>query len=268
MACKPLTLLVALVILASCGQRDGWRVEDWPAAEQSDVRVDHGLWQDLLDRYLVHQDQGLNRFDYARLRDNDASLLDTYLNRMSEVQLARLSRDEQMAYWINLYNALTVREITKAYPVASILELQNGDGPWKTKVFQVANRSLSLDDIEHKLLRGLWQEPRIHFAVNCASIGCPDVRPKAFSGHALEQDLSAAARAYLASARGVSVNDDQLILSSLFDWYATDFGDNATQVRQTLANYADETTAATLRQWQGSVDFAYDWALNDVEQTD
>lgn len=260
--------LIALIVGAGCKNRGDWSAEDWPANAQSTKEVDHSGWQGLLDKYLVVAEDDLNRLDYARFLSDDRASLQEYIEAMATLDPGELSRPEQMAYWINLYNALTVREILDAYPLKSILDINNGKGPWKKPVVTVVKRSLSLDDIEHRLLRGLWQEPRIHFAVNCASVGCPDIQAKVFTGKDIDRQLQAAALNYLRSMRGVAEIDNTLVLSSLFEWYAEDFGNNERSVRSKLSSYADPQTAAMIEQWQGEVGYQYDWSLNDTREQD
>ena len=182
---------------------------------------------------------------------------------MAAVDPAGHPRAEQMAYWINVYNALTVRRIVVAWPVDSILDVGTGGrGPWREPAIAVNGITLTLDDIEHRILRVLWNEPRIHFAVNCASIGCPDLQPIAFTGDNLESQLALAARGFLASERAVMRDGETLRLSSLFDWYAEDFGGDRRAVLERLAGYADADTARTLAAHSGALRYDYDWRIN------
>lgn len=267
-----LTAIVLCALATGCKPADDDR--DFRALWQADnaqgERIDHALWQAVLDHYLIAEDDALNRVDYAGLQRNGMAQLRRYLGAMAAIDPRAHSRDEQMAYWINLYNALTLRVIADAWPVASILKVGSGSvfgGPWDDPVITINNQALTLNDIEHRILRGIWQEPRIHFAVNCASVGCPDLQPAAFNGQNLEALLALSARQYLASERGVKLDEDTLVLSSLFDWYAADFGDDAEAVRARLATYADTATAVVLREHDGKVRYDYDWALNGLPGT-
>ena len=258
--------LVALALVAAgCG---GGAIDARIAARFSDARadgpaIDHGDWQRVLNRYLVPAWRDVNRVDYAALAADGGALLDAYLAAMAAVDPAAHPRAEQMAYWINVYNALTVRRIATAWPVASILDVGDaGRGPWREPAITVNGVTLTLDDIEHGILRELWDEPRIHFAVNCASIGCPDLQPIVFTGGNLESQLALAARNFLASRRAVMRDGDTLRLSSLFDWYAGDFGDGRRAVLERLAGFADAGTARTLAAHEGPVRYDYDWGIN------
>ena len=139
-------------------------------------------------------------------------------------------RAEQMAYWINFYNARTVKMVLDAYPVDTIREIHQGDapmtGPWKDVCANVAGRDLTLDQIEHDILRPIWRDKRIHYAVNCAAYSCPQLMDTAFTAANTESLLEAGARAYVNSARGVDVVDDEfMVLSSIYKWYPEDFGE-------------------------------------------
>ncbi|MEN7342418.1 MAG: DUF547 domain-containing protein [Pseudomonadota bacterium] len=260
-----LLLAAAAISAAACVQENGWNSEHWPADDNSIVTIDHNLWQQTLNDYLLPAYNDVNRVDYAGLKHDGMTTLNKYLAEMSSVDLASVRRDEQMAFWINVYNAMTFKVIAEAWPVESILTLDNGKGPWDRPVFENNQRVLSLNDIEHRLLRGLWNEPRIHFAVNCASIGCPDVQPIAFTGQNLESLLTLAAQNFLRHPRAVRREGTTLHLSSLFDWYADDFGNNKTAVRDSLANMGDTATATRLTMPADEIAYAYDWGINGPE---
>lgn len=254
--------LLLATALAAC-RGDTPAIDDWRADPDSSIRISHAVWQSLLDHYVIVDADGLNRVDYAGLKMKDRDRLAAYLEAMADAPLTRVTRDEQMAFWINLYNALTVQLIVDHYPLQSILDIGTKlNGPWNRTLITIDGRALTLDDIEHRILRGSWQEPRIHFAVNCASVGCPNLQPAAFLAETLEAQLADAAREFLGSARAVNATDGTLKLSSLFDWYAADFGDSPRAVRERLAGYADPATAALLRDWSGPVVYDYDWSLN------
>lgn len=263
--------LAALIVLAAvaCGERDGDDAfaDYWARGDARGAAPDHGDWQRVLERFVIAEDDALNRVDYAGLRDDGLATLNRYLDAMTALDPRTLARDEQMAYWINVYNALTVRLIATNWPVRSILELGDGAlarGPWDDPIVRVNGRALTLNDIEHRILRALWREPRIHFAVNCASVGCPDLQLRPFTGETLEAMLQSSAQRFLASPRGVSIDDTGMTLSSLFDWYAEDFGDGEAAVIDALADLADDATAAKLRSHGGRIRYDYDWTVNGL----
>ncbi|MGH2576750.1 MAG: DUF547 domain-containing protein [Actinomycetota bacterium] len=152
--------------------------------------IDHSPWQRLLDGYLdTRHPSGVHRFAYAAVRSADRAVLRAYLAALQGLDPRRYSRPEQEAYWINLYNALTVDLVLAHYPVKSIREIGGGwlvRGPWDDAIAKVAGRALSLNDIEHGVLRPIWRDPRIHYAVNCASIGCPNLAGRAYTRENLE----------------------------------------------------------------------------------
>ncbi len=237
-------------------------------APGSSLTIDHSLWAGILDQYLLSDHpSGINRFDYGALDAAGRSTLDNYLEILEETDPARLDRDEQMAFWINLYNALTVRVILDSYPVASIRDIslpQSRRGPWKSPLISITGTMLSLDDIEHGILRPIWSDPRIHYAVNCASIGCPNLASVPFTGKSLEMMLDDAARGYINHPRGVSRNGRRLVLSSIFNWYSEDFG-NSDEVKEHLLSFADKNTAVMISTSSGSLRYDYDWNLNEPD---
>lgn len=240
--------------------------------EGSSVRVDHVAWDTLLKSYVKPGSDGLSRVDYARFKASGHAALKTYLLTLAKVDLAELDRNEQFAYLANLYNAKTIDIVLDHYPVRSIKDISLGGGvfatfiggPWKAKVLSVAGTSLSLDDIEHEILRKVFKDPRVHYAVNCASIGCPNLRTDAFTGSRLDAQLGAAARAYVNHPRGIAVRGDTLVVSSIYDWFKADFGGSDAGVLRHLEAYAEPPLAAKIKSIGTIASHDYDWRLNDV----
>ncbi len=242
-----------------------WGERDDGNAEQ----IDHGAWQATLDAYLnADHPSGVNRFDYAALKANAADMgrLADYLASLQALDPRRYSAAEQKAYWINFYNALTVRLVANAYPVKSIRDM--GDswlvaGPWDDVHAKVAGEELTLNNMEHDILRPIWRDNRIHYAVNCASYGCPNLAPLAYTAANTEELLEAGGSAYVNHPRGATLRDDgDLLVSSIFDWYQEDFGDSEETVVQHLLKYAEPELAASLKSFDGWLDYDYDWTLN------
>ena len=239
----------------------------WNASDEANTEtVDHGPWQDILDAHLQEHPSGVNRFDYARLKANaeHRKTLTSYLMGLTQRDPRTLARNEQMAYWINLYNGLTVHVIVGRYPVESIRDIKSGlltPGPWEMELITIQGEKLTLDNIEHGILRPIWKDPRIHYAVNCASIGCPNLSPEAYRSDNLERLLENGAREYVNHPRGMSVDDGDLVISSIYDWFKVDFGDTNAGVFAHLRQYATPENAKML---EGHDDFDddYDWALN------
>ncbi len=174
-----------------------------------------------------------------------------------------------MAYWINLYNALTVRVVLDHYPVASILDIDISpglfsNGPWGKKLIVVEGENLSLNDIEHRILRPIWKDARIHYVVNCASIGCPNLALRAYAAERLEEMLGAAARGYVNHPRGVAFDDGRVIGSKLYDWYKADFGSNDAGVIGHLRQFANPALLSRLASATRIDNHRYNWALNDT----
>lgn len=239
----------------------------WQASNQASVEtISHAPWQQILDHYLdAEHASGIARFNYAAVSATDKNRLLAYLENMQALDPRDYRKAEQLAYWINLYNALTVQRVLLAYPVDSILRVGGGlfrRGPWNEKLLNIAGQAISLNDIEHRILRPIWRDYRIHFAVNCASLGCPNLSATAYTAELAEVLLEQAAEQYLAHPRGVEFSNGQLTLSKLFDWYQEDFGENERAVLQTLSQHVSADQAERLRQYRGDIQYQYDWAIN------
>lgn len=264
--------LLALCMLASVPAAAGiipdseaW--ERWrPAAETRAVDVDHSSWGLLLATYLVSDHpSGINRFDYASVSAEHRALLDDYLQNLAALQVSALTHKQQQAYWVNLYNAITVQLILDNPDATSIRQIKNGVfsiGPWSRDIIEIDGVVLTLNDIEHRILRPLYEDPRVHFAVNCASLGCPNLQPVPFTADNLDQLYDAGARAFINHPRGASVDGNRLTLSSIFKWFKEDFGDSRSERLGWLAGFAEADLAAQLRGWDGRVRYEYDWDLN------
>jgi hypothetical protein len=230
---------------------------------------DTGPWQAFLDRYLdAKSPDGINRVRYAAVTPGDKAALAKWLEAMQAGKPSALPGDAQRAYWINLYNAQTVSVVLQAYPVKSIRDIKppgSSNGPWDAKALTVEGRELSLNDIENGILRTRWKDYRIHFALNCASLGCPDLSPRAFAAATLEARLDQGMRDFLKSPRALAFTAQGLRLSSLFDWYKGDFGKTDKEVLEILAKYAPAETGARLRAFTGKIEYQYDWTLNDAK---
>ncbi len=247
--------------------------EPWPRWEAHDPdgtgTVDHGPWARLLAARLRPDPDGPNLFDYGGVTAEERAALDAYLEALAATEVSALARPEQFAFWANLYNALTVRVVLDHYPVESIrdIDISPGlfaSGPWGAELIEVEGVPLTLDEIEHRILRPIWGDPRIHYAVNCAAIGCPDLRPAPWRAATLDADLDAAARDYVADPRGLRVTADGLVVSKIYAWFIEDFGGDEGGVRAHLARYAPPDLRARIEDAEGVADTAYDWALNDA----
>ncbi len=232
----------------------------------SEAKVENAAWTEFLGRYLTAGADGVNRLDYAGVTAEDRAGLRAYLDRLEAVDPRTLSGPAQLAYWINLYNAATVDIVLAHYPVETIREIEGGlfdTGPWGEEIVTVLGRKLSLNDIEHGIIRAVWNEPRIHYAVNCAAIGCPNLAPSAWEPDALEARFAAAERAFVNDPRGVRIEEGDLVLSKIWFWFREDFGETETEVLERLRRVATGRAAEALAGRTEVDRYDYDWALNE-----
>ncbi|MES2885401.1 MAG: DUF547 domain-containing protein [Pseudomonadota bacterium] len=254
------------------------QAEKWPRWEAHDegstAVIDHGDWDRLLGEYVKPGSDGINRVAYGRVSAADKAVLAAYLARLQGLAISGYTRGEQHAYWTNLYNAKTVQLVIGKYPVASIRDIRlNGTlaarffgGPWAAKTLKVEGVELSLDDIEHRILRPIWRDARTHYAVNCASLGCPDLAPRAYTAERMEAMLDEGAKAYVNHPRGATVEKGRLVVSSIYVWFGEDFGGGDAGILAHLRRYAAPAKQAELAPFKSLGDNSdrYDWALNDA----
>ena len=232
---------------------------------------DHTAFSTLLAGYVTPSPDGLNRVDYDRWRSNpdDRKALDAYISGLEATAVSTLPRDERFAFWANLYNAVTVRLILDENPSRSIRQIRPHPfafGPWGAKRVTVEGKRLSLDNIEHDILRATFNDPRVHYALNCASIGCPDLGTRAWEAATLEEDLNSGARAYVNHPRGVTVTKKGLRISKIYNWFREDFGDSTDGVIEHLLPYANDELKAAIRANPRIDGHQYNWDLNRVER--
>lgn len=231
--------------------------------------VDHGPWDRFLESYVTTDDHGVNRVAYGDLTDADKRSLDDYLAALSRVPVTGMARGAQLAFWINLYNALTVDLVVDHFPVKSIRDIKPGFlaiGPWNMAVVEVEGRALTLNDIEHRILRPLWRDARIHYVLNCAAVGCPNLAREAVTAGNVERLLEAGAKAFVNSSRGVAFDDrGRLVVSKIYSWFREDFGRSAAGVLDHLRRYAEPALRQRLGNARRIHKYRYDWSLNGVE---
>ncbi len=163
------------------------------------------------------------------------------------------SKNEQLAYWINTYNAFTVKLIVENYPLKSIMDLHGGK-PWDVKWINLGKKTYSLNQIEHEIIRPQFKEPRIHFAVNCAATSCPPLASKAFTASNLNSLLDQQTRSFINDKQFNSISSGKVELSKIFEWYAEDFGDLLDYVNK----YAEKKVSKSAK-----IEYKeYVWALN------
>ncbi|MFK7943304.1 MAG: DUF547 domain-containing protein [Paracoccaceae bacterium] len=261
------TFLIATAAAVSMGSAQAapsaelWRRWMGHVAGSTD-HVDHSAWDALLQKHVLVGKDGIARVGYRGF-GGSRSKLDGYLAALRTTNVSGLDRPEQMAYWINLYNAVTLQVVLDHYPVESIrdIDISPGifaNGPWGAKLAEVEGVPVSLDDIEHRILRPIWKDPRIHYAVNCASIGCPNLAVQAFTGARLETMLDTGARAYVGHSRGCSIEAGRVTASKIYDWFQEDFGGTEAGVIAHLRQHG----AKGLESATGIDSYQYDWSLN------
>ena len=248
------------------------------AAAWAAAPFDHGTWDQLLQRHVVVVDRGsVTRVDYAGMAQEREALRGylSSLSNVSPVTFDSWGREHQLAFLINAYNAWTVELVLEKFPALdSIKELGSiFQSPWQKRFVPLLGETRSLDDIEHSLIRGSerFNEPRIHFAVNCASIGCPALRAEAYTGDRLEPQLEGATRSFLQDRGRNRLQGDKLQVSSLFDWYRGDFEQGwrgQKKLTEFLAAYYEalglsQAQRELLVRGELEVEFLdYDWGLN------
>jgi len=267
-------LAPALFILALCtgciggtANVDVVRAQDVITAPD---RVDH----DRFDRVLGEYVDADGHVDYARLQPRADSVLTPYLQQLAETDPSRLDRDARLAFWINAYNAYTIKLILDHYPVDSINDIKPGAGPsipkvnspFKLDVGEVAGEVRTLDEIEHGIIRERFDEPRIHFALVCAAVSCPKLRREAYTGSRLEAQLEDQARTFLHDRAKNLIPDGEetVALSRIFKWFDEDFGGSRASIQRFVAPYFEGDVRSGLEQAAYDVSFRdYDWSLND-----
>ena len=217
-----------------------------------DEKVDHSQWNSLLQKHV----NGEGMVDYSGFK-KDREQLDKYLKLLSSQKPdENWSKNELLAYYINLYNAYTVDLILRNYPVESIKDI---NGAWTKAFVNIGDKKISLGGIENSLLRKM-DEPRIHFAINCASISCPKLMNEAYTADKMEQQLEKATKQFINSDKNdISANSAKL--SSIFDWYKGDFTENG----KSIIEYVNQYSKTKINK-DAKVSFKdYNWKLNEAK---
>lgn len=245
-----LPLLFLTLLINSC------KVSDYASNSKP---VAHSIWDSLLQEHVTAE--GL--VDYEGFIADSARLND-YLDvlRQHHPNDKHWSRDERLAYWINAYNAFTVKLVADHYPVASIKDIKNGipfvNTVWDIKFIEIEGQTYDLNNIEHGIIRPKFEEPRIHFAVNCAAISCPKLSNRAYTTEKLDAQLTQAAKDFLADEQKNKLSPDAVRLSKLFTWYSGDFKENGQDIIGYINQYAPIEVDAN-----ASVSYLdYNWDLN------
>lgn len=245
--------------------------EVWPLWEAHDPastqQVDHAAWALLLRRMLRRDHDGMQRVAYAQATSADRYLLNLYLGQLATVEVHGLNRPEQLAFWINLYNAQVMRLVLERYPVATVQELAPGPagtGPWSKPAITVQGQSLTLNDLENRILRPIWRDARIHYVISWAARGSPCLMPEPILAERANVQLDLAATMFINHPRALELAGMRLMLSSLYDWFRQDFGGTDRQVLRHILAYARPELAMRLQKVDRIAGYRYDWSLNEA----
>ncbi len=260
----------AAIILRPAGAWAAQPLTDLSA--QGSGRADHRAFDSLLGKFVKPDGGGFNRVAYSAFKQVGHGDLKAYLAATQALDPTQLSRKEGQAYWINLYNAKTLDVVLDAFPVASIKQIKLGGGslfglfgggPWSKPILNVSGNALSLDDVEHRIIRPLFGDPMSHYGLNCASYSCPNLMPRAYTGKNIGAQLGQSATEYVNHKRGVSVAGGVITASKIYSWYAGDFGGKS-KLKSHWQKFATPEHAAEIAAASRIGAYEYDWALNDA----
>lgn len=213
----------------------------------------HMLWDELLQKHVSED----GRVDYKSFKNEHDKLLG-HISVMGRLQADQrfktFSSDFKLAYWINLYNALTVDLILRNYPVKSIKDIER---PWKQRLWKQFNIDFNLDEIEHQIIRKM-NEPRIHFALVCAAQSCPKLYNKAFTEDNLDSTLTTLTKTFLADPSKNNISEKRIKLSKIFKWFTKDFKTNGT-----LIDFLNKYTEVSISEHAKTSYLDYNWNLNE-----
>jgi hypothetical protein len=249
--------IIRLVLIFVLGL---WMLANLAPPGWSRATVDHSLYGELLHKYVK---DGV--VDYQGFKNEEAKL-DEYLTVLENTNVKELSRNEQFAFYVNAYNAWTIKLILSAYPeIESIKDLGNiFKSPWEKEIARINGKVLTLDHIEHEILRGQFKDPRVHFAVNCASKSCPPLISEPYRGSTLNRQLDDATRAFINDPTSNYLKGNKLYVSRIFKWFSEDFNDD---VLGFFLRYAEGNFKKRLESQKNNlkiVYLSYDWSLNDA----
>ncbi|WP_178947712.1 DUF547 domain-containing protein [Francisella sp. Scap27] len=244
----------------------------WSYWDKSNLKstnvINFNEWQIFLDTYVV-KEKNQTYMRYAKVTDSDKVKLDKMIKNYASLNILDYNRDQQLAYWINMYNILTVETILKNYPVKSITDIDKNwfgvSKVWDQKVIKISGKYLTLNDIEHRIIRPIWKNPRVHAAVNCASISCPNLSKDAYQGSEINEQLNNAFSSWVNSSKGVEIKNNKLYLSEIFNWYGSDFG-NQKQMRKFISYYIKNNKIKQALMGDNNIIYFkdYDWKLNQL----
>ena len=237
----------------------------WPADKLAPIdQVDHSVFDQLLKKHVNADGQVNYKAWHQSTADRDA--LKSYLDTLSCADSDALSKREAiLSYWINAYNAVTIEGILRVYPTTTIRNHTSESGGyniWKNLMFNAGLKQVSLEDIEHKILRKMG-EPRVHFAIVCASIGCPRLLNEAYVPDRLANQLAVNTKDFFSRPQNLQVSGNTLMMSKIISWFGTDFAPSQQQQVQVLSKYFPQSAQQLAASGNYGVGFLeYDWNLN------
>lgn len=253
--------VIQLVGLEAAPKSKLW--DYWLKSDESSSKViSYDVYNNFLKKYSSNSKGNILLF-YSRVTKQDKDGLESFLESLSNIKISEYSKDQQKAYWINLYNILTIDIILNHYPVDSILDIKTSgffkSGPWDQDIIEIEGQVVTLNDIEHRILRPIWKDKRLHFVLNCGSIGCPNLGVTAYIPKNMENSLILAESTFINSPKAVSIEGKKVTLSSIFDWYRIDFGKS----EEDVIKYLSRIKKINLDGYKISYD--YDWNLNEIK---
>ena len=259
-------MAVGCFVLNSSVQAQQTAGKQWPVAQQVSMdSIKHESFNKLLKKYV--DKNGMVNYKAWHASTTDRSTLTTYLEHLGQASFNQpAQRNAQLAYWINAYNAVTIEGILRVYPTKSIRKHTKpvGYNIWKNLKLHVADKKINLEDIEHKVLRKM-NEPRIHFAIVCASIGCPRLLNEAYSAEKMEQQLTVNTKDFFSRSQNLQIdpNSKQIKLSKLLEWYGSDFGGDINTQLTAYKKYWPAESVQAVAPGGFSIGYlSYDWNLN------
>ncbi|HAU28548.1 MAG TPA: DUF547 domain-containing protein [Rhodospirillaceae bacterium] len=259
--------------MSSCGpsqERQEVLVHFSGHSENNTQTINHDVFNEILRTYVQPDRDGISRFAYGEIAPADRETLRTYIfNQMVLIPIAQYSRNEQLAYWINLYNALTLQLVLDHYPVRSLEDINISPGlfqkgPFYKKLLKVDDIALSLDDIRNGILLPVFKDARIHYALTLASLDSPNLLPRSFTAATADALLDQAAISFINHPRALHFEEDHLVANALFLWYRDDFGSGGEFINH-LLRYANFDLAKYLIENPPVGQYHFDWTINAID---
>jgi Protein of unknown function, DUF547 len=257
-------LTFSFSVFAAVPQPSYWSM--WDRSDEANVQqIDHGLWDDLLVRFADPSvEEGIVTYRYMSMAASDIKQLKKYTKTMSKLDPRKFSRLEQKAYWMNVYNALSVQAVLENLDT---LQASGYTAPlpadaWAKTRIKIAKEKLSLNDISHRILRPIWHDHRVLFGLNCASRDCPNFAPRAYTAANIKEQLVQAGDRFIDQGIGVEYQDGTLSASRLFQDYMGDFAEDEKSLKKVFAHYARDMKALYFLGYRGVIQYRRDSRLN------